>query len=118
MVRSCGLSAVWCNDPRAPRLAGGGDCNICLSPSGEGKDSDDAAPQSVDKGRATHHPSARGEPEQQAPHGSATKEEEKSIEWAGAGLRSRPTRNRFGPGAGSFIFSFFQYFLFPFHLYF
>ena len=35
---------------------------------GEGKDSDDVAPQSVDEGRATHHPFARGEPEQQAPY--------------------------------------------------
>jgi hypothetical protein len=41
------------------------------------------------------------------PHGSATKEEKKRIEWAGASLRSGPTRDRFGPGAGSFIFSFF-----------
>jgi hypothetical protein len=24
-VRSCGLSSVRCNDPRAPRLAGGGE---------------------------------------------------------------------------------------------
>jgi hypothetical protein len=67
-VRSCGLSVVRCNDSRAPRRAGGGDCNFCLSPSGEGKDSDDTAPQSVDEGRATHHPFARGEPEQQAPY--------------------------------------------------
>jgi hypothetical protein len=84
-LRSCGLSAVRCNDPRAPRRAGGGDCNFCLSPGGEGKDSDDAAPQSVDEGRATHHPFARGEPEQQAPHGSATKEEKKEhrVGWRG-----------------------------------
>jgi hypothetical protein len=113
-LRSCGLSAVRCNDPRAPRRAGGGNCNFCLSPSGEGKDSDDAAPQSVDEGRATHHPFARGEPEQQAPHGSATKEErKKSIEWVGAGLRNGLTRDRFGPGAGSFIF-FFNIFCFIF----
>jgi hypothetical protein len=45
------------------------------------------------------------------PHGSATKEEEKkSIEWAGASLRSGPTRDRFGPGVNSFIFSFFNIF--------
>jgi hypothetical protein len=42
------------------------------------------------------------------PHGSATKKEEKKrIGWAGASLRSGSTRDRFGPGAGSFIFSFF-----------
>jgi hypothetical protein len=39
--------------------------------------SDDAAPQSVDEGRATHRPFAHGEPEQQAPRAIDPEEKRK-----------------------------------------